>query len=193
MPCLPELPHSLPFKGKNKSLPHAQTFCSKQTVWLTDVCCSLFELCTDPCPCCSSMHARHPTSHTYQSRATQCQHSPVRQPGSMLWVQQAPHAATPLPEKGLGLHKGQQTSPLPHTRCPLRLNAALTSLSRLVRRLCVTHWICQGRGWYTRYGRGSSWNRLVPSWMERGFAAGERTGEEVDEQQEELLLRAHHY
>lgn len=193
MPCLPELPHSLPSKGKNKSLPHAQTFCSKQTVWLTDVCCSLFELCTDPCPCCSSMHARHPTSHTYQSRATQCQHSPVRQPGSMLWVQQAPHAATPLPEKGLGLHKGQQTSPLPHTRCPLRLNAALTSLSRLVRRLCVTHWICQGRGWYTRYGRGSSWNRLVPSWMERGFAAGERTGEEVDEQQEELLLRAHHY
>lgn len=58
-----------------------------------------------------------------------------------------------------------------------QLAAALTSLSRLVRRLCVTHWICQGRGWYTRYGRGSSWNRLVPSWAPKGFAAGERREE----------------
>lgn len=175
MPCLPELPHSLSFKGKNKSLPLAQTFCSKQTVWLTDVCCSLFELCINPCPRCSPMHAPYfpyiPTKGLpvpAQSSEAAWQHS--------LGTTDAPRCHCTATERPRAA-QGQQTSPLLPTSCLLQLNPALTSLSRLVRRLCVTHWICQGRGWYTRYGRGSSWNRLVPSWMERGFAAGQRTGE----------------
>lgn len=80
------------------------------------------------------------------------------------WALLPPHQALPCP----------QTS-RHHGRWPAE-KAALTSLSRLVRRLCVTRWICQGRGWYTRYGRGSSRNRLVPSWTREGFAAGKRRG-----------------